>query len=51
LESIGREPGDVERVEEEQGNRRRYVAGAARERLPGNISIGNDGSCMIVDGL
>jgi len=51
LESIRREPGNVAPVEEEQGNPRRYVAGAAQERLPGNISIGNDGSCMIVDGL
>jgi hypothetical protein len=51
LESIKREPGDVEPVEEEQGHPRRYLADAAREQLPGNISIGSDGSCMIVDGL
>jgi len=51
LESIRREPGDVAPVEEGRVNPHRYIAGAGREQLPGNISIGNDGSCMIVDGL
>jgi hypothetical protein len=51
LESIRREPSDVGPVEEGRVNPHRYIASAEREQLPGNVSIGNDGSCMIVEGV
>jgi hypothetical protein len=51
LEAIRREPGDVRPEDVEGIKPRRYIARAPHERLPGNISVGSDGSCMIVDGL
>jgi hypothetical protein len=51
LGSILREPGDLHPVAEEGVNPRRHIAREPQERLPGTISIGNDGSCMIVEGL
>jgi hypothetical protein len=44
LESIRRQPGDVDAVEEERINPRRHIDAGLREKLPGTISIGNDGS-------
>jgi hypothetical protein len=48
LESIRRQPGDVDGVEEERINPRRHIDAGLREKLPGTISIGNDGSCMML---
>ena len=51
LESIRREPADVGPADEEGGNPRRHIARVPREQLPGTVSIGSDGSCMIVEGI
>lgn len=51
LESIRREPGEVWPVDVEVIRPRRNVARVPREQLLGTISIGNDGSCMIVEGV
>jgi hypothetical protein len=51
LESIRQEPTELQPLEEQGVHPRKHIdAGAGRE-LPGTISIGNDGSCMIVEGV
>ncbi len=50
LESIRQHPGDVEPVDDEGFNMRRHIVRVAQEQLPGTVSIGNDGSCLIVEG-
>ena len=50
LESIRQAPASLD-VEEEGINPRKKIDTGADEELPGTISIGNDGSCMIVEGV
>lgn len=51
LESIIQEPSDLVPEEGGGGNPRAHINAAVGEGLPGTISIGNDGSCMIVEGV
>jgi hypothetical protein len=51
LDSIRQEPTELQPLEEQGVHPRKHIdAGVGRE-LPGTVSIGNDGSCMIVEGV